>query len=86
MGNEEKEVAEGANSISITSDATSLPSQPTDAQVYTACVHSGNCVRFGCVCLLQYSTPDSIRQDMIQYERITLEAAAQVRQKWTEET
>ena len=37
-----------------------------------------------CVCALQYSTPDSIRQDMIEYERITLKAAAQVRQKWTE--
>jgi hypothetical protein len=32
----------------------------------------------------QYSTPDSLRQDMMAYEKITLEAAAQVRQKWTE--
>jgi hypothetical protein len=32
----------------------------------------------------QYSTPASIKQDMMQYERITLEAAAQVRQKWRE--
>lgn len=35
-------------------------------------------------CIAQYSTPDSIKQDMRQYEKITLEAAAQVRQKWTE--
>ena len=64
----------------------SLANPQMPRYILTACVHSGNCVRFGCVCLLQYSTPDSIRQDMIQYERITLEAAAQVRQKWTEET
>lgn len=77
-------------SCESTSQATQL--QTADAQVrehtvpshYSICVHlitATFMINFTSTCV-QCSTADSIKQDMMRYEKITLEAAAQVRQKW----